>query len=96
MIHSGQRPPGGAAYPPSRKAAGQELGRADAANAQPPARLAAAGPGGIQLASTAPVNTVGYVLMSRLSGVLLDIVWDQLSIAGRERLAGQLGETIAV
>jgi hypothetical protein len=34
--------------------------------------------------------------MSRLSGVLLDIVWDQLSTAGRERLAGQLGETIAV
>lgn len=32
----------------------------------------------------------GYVLMSRLPGVPLDSVWDQLSAADRDRLAGQL------
>jgi len=37
----------------------------------------------------------GYVLMSRLSGVPLDTVWDQVSAPGRDRLASQLGETIA-
>lgn len=37
----------------------------------------------------------GYVLMSRLGGAPLDTVWDELSAADRERLAGQLGETIA-
>ena len=37
----------------------------------------------------------GYVLMSRLLGVPLDTVWDQVPAAGRDRLAGQLGETIA-
>jgi hygromycin-B 7''-O-kinase len=37
----------------------------------------------------------GYVLMSRLPGVPLDTVWGQVSAAGRDRLAGQLGETIA-
>jgi Phosphotransferase enzyme family len=36
-----------------------------------------------------------YVLMSRLPGVRLDTVWDQLCSADRDRLAGQLGETIA-
>lgn len=38
---------------------------------------------------------MGYVLMSRVPGVPLDTVWDQLSVADRDRLAGQLGETIA-
>ena len=38
----------------------------------------------------------GYVLMSRLPGVPLDTVWDQLPAADRDRLADQLGETIAV
>jgi hypothetical protein len=33
--------------------------------------------------------------MSCLPGVPLDTVWDQLSAADRDRLAGQLGETIA-
>jgi len=33
--------------------------------------------------------------MSRLPGVPLDTVWDQLSAADRDRLAGQLGETVA-
>jgi hygromycin-B 7''-O-kinase len=33
--------------------------------------------------------------MSRLSGVPLDTVWDQISAANRDRLACQLGETIA-
>ena len=37
----------------------------------------------------------GYVLMSRLPGVPLDTAWDQLPAAARDRLAGQLGETIA-
>jgi hypothetical protein len=31
--------------------------------------------------------------MSRLPDVPLDTVWDQLSAADRDRLAGQLGET---
>ena len=34
----------------------------------------------------------GYVLMSRLPGVPLDTVWDQLPAGDRDRLAGQLGE----
>jgi hypothetical protein len=37
----------------------------------------------------------GHVLMSRLPGIPLDTVRDQLSAADRDRLAGQLGETIA-
>ncbi len=37
----------------------------------------------------------GYVLMSRLPGIPLDTVWDQVPAAGRDRLADQLGETIA-
>lgn len=37
----------------------------------------------------------GYVLMSRLPGVPLDAIWDQVSAQDRDRLAGQLGETIA-
>ena len=37
----------------------------------------------------------GYVLMSRLPGSPLDTVWDQVPVADRDRLAGQLGETIA-
>jgi hygromycin-B 7''-O-kinase len=37
----------------------------------------------------------GYVLMSRLPGVPLDTVWDQLCAGDRDRLADQLGETIA-
>ena len=37
----------------------------------------------------------GYVLMSRLPGIPLDTVWGQVPAAGRDRLAGQLGETIA-
>jgi hygromycin-B 7''-O-kinase len=37
----------------------------------------------------------GYVLMTRLPGVPLDTVWDRLPTADRDRLAGQLGETIA-
>ncbi len=37
----------------------------------------------------------GYVLMSRLPGVPLDIAWGQVSAQGRDRLAAQLGETIA-
>jgi hygromycin-B 7''-O-kinase len=37
----------------------------------------------------------GYVLMSRLPGVSLDAVWDQVPGPGRDRLAGQLGEAIA-
>jgi len=37
----------------------------------------------------------GYVLMSRLPGVPLDTVWGQVPAVGRDRLAGQLGETIA-
>jgi hygromycin-B 7''-O-kinase len=37
----------------------------------------------------------GYVLMSRLPGVPLDIIWNQVSAQDRDRLADQLGETIA-
>lgn len=37
----------------------------------------------------------GYVLMSRLPGVPLDTVWDQVSAGDRDRLAGQLGELLA-
>jgi hygromycin-B 7''-O-kinase len=37
----------------------------------------------------------GYVLMSRLPGVLLTTVWDQATAGDRDHLAGQLGETIA-
>jgi hygromycin-B 7''-O-kinase len=37
----------------------------------------------------------GYVLMSRLPGVPLDAVWNELSALDRDRLASQLGETIA-
>ena len=37
----------------------------------------------------------GYVLMSRLPGVPLDIAWAQIPAADRDALAGQLGETIA-
>jgi hypothetical protein len=37
----------------------------------------------------------GYILMSRLSGVPLDAVWDQIPASDRDRLADQLGETIA-
>jgi hygromycin-B 7''-O-kinase len=37
----------------------------------------------------------GYVLMSRLPGVQLDAAWNQVSAQDRDRLAGQLGETIA-
>ena len=38
----------------------------------------------------------GYVLMSRLPGVPLDTVWERLRAGDRDRLAGQLGELIAV
>jgi hygromycin-B 7''-O-kinase len=37
----------------------------------------------------------GYVLMSRMPGVPLDTVWNQISPGDQDRLAGQLGETIA-
>ena len=37
----------------------------------------------------------GYVLMSRLPGIPLDAAWDRVPAAGRDRLAGHLGETIA-
>jgi hygromycin-B 7''-O-kinase len=37
----------------------------------------------------------GYVLMSRLPGIPLDTVWDQVPTRDRDRLADQLGETIA-
>ncbi|HTT50503.1 MAG TPA: aminoglycoside 3'-phosphotransferase/choline kinase family protein [Streptosporangiaceae bacterium] len=37
----------------------------------------------------------GYVLMSRLPGVPLDAIWNQVSAQDRDRLADQLGETIA-
>ncbi|HEX6448878.1 MAG TPA: aminoglycoside 3'-phosphotransferase/choline kinase family protein [Trebonia sp.] len=37
----------------------------------------------------------GYVLMSRLPGVPLDTVWDQVPAQDRDLLASQLGETIA-
>jgi hygromycin-B 7''-O-kinase len=37
----------------------------------------------------------GYVLMSRLPGVPLDIAWGRVSAQDRDRLAAQLGETIA-
>jgi hygromycin-B 7''-O-kinase len=36
-----------------------------------------------------------YLLMSRVPGVPLDTVWDQLPAGDRDRLADQLGETIA-
>ena len=36
-----------------------------------------------------------YLLMSRVPGVPLDTVWDQIPAGERDRLAGQLGETIA-
>ena len=38
----------------------------------------------------------GYVLMSRLSGLPLESVWEQTTAAERDRLAGHLGETISV
>ncbi len=38
---------------------------------------------------------MGYVLTSRLPSVPPDTAWDQVPEAGRGRLAGQLGETIA-
>ncbi|MBV9095533.1 MAG: aminoglycoside 3'-phosphotransferase/choline kinase family protein [Streptosporangiaceae bacterium] len=38
----------------------------------------------------------GYVLMSRLPGVPLDTVWDDIPAGDLDRLAHQLGETIAV
>lgn len=37
----------------------------------------------------------GYVLMSRLPGVPLDTAWGRLPVQDRDRLAAQLGETIA-
>jgi hygromycin-B 7''-O-kinase len=37
----------------------------------------------------------GYLLMSRLPGVPLDTAWDQVPAAGRDRLARQLGESLA-
>ena len=37
----------------------------------------------------------GYVLMSRLPGVPLDIAWGRVSAQDRDRLAAQLGQTIA-
>ena len=37
----------------------------------------------------------GYVLMSRLPGIPLDTVWDQVPAGDRDRLAGQLGEMLA-
>jgi hygromycin-B 7''-O-kinase len=37
----------------------------------------------------------GYLLMSRLSGVALDTVWDRVPTRERDGLAGQLGETVA-
>ena len=37
----------------------------------------------------------GYVLMSRLPGVPLDGVWDQVPAGSRDRVADQLGATIA-
>jgi hygromycin-B 7''-O-kinase len=37
----------------------------------------------------------GYVLMSRLPGIPLDAVWGQLPAGGRDRLADQLGLTLA-
>jgi hygromycin-B 7''-O-kinase len=37
----------------------------------------------------------GYVLMSRLPGVPLDTAWDRVSAQDRDRLAAQLGQTIA-
>ena|SRR5438093_5146014 len=38
----------------------------------------------------------GYVLMSRLSGLPLESVWDQTTAGERDRLAAHLGETISV
>jgi hygromycin-B 7''-O-kinase len=37
----------------------------------------------------------GYLLMSRLPGVPLDTAWHQIPAQNRDRLSGQLGETIA-
>jgi hygromycin-B 7''-O-kinase len=37
----------------------------------------------------------GYILMSRLRGLPLDTVWDRVPAGQRDRLAGDLGETIA-
>ena len=37
----------------------------------------------------------GYILMSRLSGLPLDTTWDRVPAGKRDRLAGDLGETIA-
>jgi hygromycin-B 7''-O-kinase len=37
----------------------------------------------------------GYVLMSRLPGLPLDTIWNQVPARDRDRLAAQLGETIA-
>lgn len=37
----------------------------------------------------------GYVLMSRLPGVPLGAIWERLTTADRDRLARQLGETLA-
>jgi hypothetical protein len=57
---------------------------------------AAAEPSEIRLLSLAPGPYGGwYVLMSRLPGVPLGTVWDQLSAAGWDRLAGQLREAVA-
>ena len=48
-----------------------------------------------QVHATGEHDGWGYVLMSRLPGVPLDTVWSQAGAAERDRLAGQLGETIA-
>lgn len=48
-----------------------------------------------QVQATGEHDGWGYLLMSRLPGIPLDTVWDQVPAAGRDRLAGQLGETIA-
>jgi hygromycin-B 7''-O-kinase len=37
----------------------------------------------------------GYILMSRLPGLPLEGVWDRMSAGDQQRLAGDLGETIA-
>jgi len=37
----------------------------------------------------------GYILMSRLPGLPLDTAWGQVTAGDRDRLAGDLGETIA-
>ncbi len=48
-----------------------------------------------QVHATGQHDGWGYILMSRLPGAPLDTLWDQLSAADRDRLAGQLGGTIA-